>query len=291
MAEEQNERLRNGTFGAVAGSSVGGLAALLQNDTQLLLLGVFGSAVGAFLGWLVYLLLSLVASSQWGRRLLHYHVRGLGGVRQQLEEDDQRLVLSALDEWAQSFRRLVEQQRVAVINSQKDTTRDGAMCVVIRAWLTTITDMFNLILGVLAKKPQYRLRASIMVYKRGGDKVVGKHWISYAGPLPAHQTKEFDDKSIAYKVLVEEVQSPYFTSLETANKQGQDRGGRSYHSFFMFRLNDNAVLAVDWPGNLDADDPYVKVARNLYQLDVVPALQDLLSQWSRPVQEELGLTP
>jgi hypothetical protein len=36
MADEQNDRLRQGTFGAIAGASVGGLASIIRrsNNTQ-----------------------------------------------------------------------------------------------------------------------------------------------------------------------------------------------------------------------------------------------------------------
>src|SRR5438105_15055569 len=76
MADEQNERLRQGSFGAIAGSAVGGLAAVMQKEPNLLLLGVFGSACGAIVGWVVYLTLSLLASFSWCRRLIEYHLGG-----------------------------------------------------------------------------------------------------------------------------------------------------------------------------------------------------------------------
>jgi len=50
MADEQNDRLRQGTFGAIAGTTVGGLASIMQKDGTLLLIGVFGSACGAIVG-------------------------------------------------------------------------------------------------------------------------------------------------------------------------------------------------------------------------------------------------
>jgi phage shock protein PspC (stress-responsive transcriptional regulator) len=81
MADEQNDRLRQGTFGAIAGTSVGGLAAVFQKEPNLLLIGVFGSAVGAVFGWIIYLGLSILASRKWARSLIEYHVSGLKGVR------------------------------------------------------------------------------------------------------------------------------------------------------------------------------------------------------------------
>jgi hypothetical protein len=50
MANEQKDRLVQGTFGAIAGSSVGALAAVIQKEPNLLLISVFGSAVGATFG-------------------------------------------------------------------------------------------------------------------------------------------------------------------------------------------------------------------------------------------------
>src|SRR5437899_3628250 len=76
MADEQNDRLRQGTFGAIAGASVGGLAAIMQKDGNLLLVGVFGSACGGIVGWIVYLGLSGLASRKWARTLIEYHVSG-----------------------------------------------------------------------------------------------------------------------------------------------------------------------------------------------------------------------
>ena len=81
MADEQNDRLRQGTFGAIAGGAVGGFAAIIQKDGTLLLVGVFGSASGAIVGWIVYLGLSVLASRKWARTLIEYQVTGLKGVR------------------------------------------------------------------------------------------------------------------------------------------------------------------------------------------------------------------
>src|SRR6266568_3447185 len=61
MADEQNERLKNGTFGAIAGSSIGGIAALLTSQHALLITGFLGSAIGGFFGWLAILWFSYKA--------------------------------------------------------------------------------------------------------------------------------------------------------------------------------------------------------------------------------------
>jgi hypothetical protein len=57
MSDEQNDRLRNGTFGAIAGSSIGGLAALLTSQPTLLILGFLGSTAGALVGLVCHHLL------------------------------------------------------------------------------------------------------------------------------------------------------------------------------------------------------------------------------------------
>lgn len=54
MGDEQSERLKNGAFGAVAGTSIGGLAGLMKNQPDLVILGFFGSVAGATVGWVVY---------------------------------------------------------------------------------------------------------------------------------------------------------------------------------------------------------------------------------------------
>jgi hypothetical protein len=50
MGDEQDQRLKNGTFGAVAGTSIGGLAGLMTKQADLLVVGFFGSVVGALNG-------------------------------------------------------------------------------------------------------------------------------------------------------------------------------------------------------------------------------------------------
>lgn len=291
MGGEQTERLRNSSFGAVAGTSVGGLAALLKDEPELLVVGAFGSTLGAFLGWLVYLLLSFIASTERGRPLFEYLVAGLKGVSEQLKLDNKQLVLKALSEWTQSFGRMIDKQKLDLLSIEFGDLRDHTTRIVITSWLTTITDVFNFVFEVLAKKPQYRLRVSIVVFGHRNGNIVGRHWISYAGTLPAHRTKEFGKDSVAYKVLKEEISSPHFTTINAAIKDGEDRGEVTYHSFFAFRIGDFAVLFVDWPGDLDVKDEYVQVAHDLYYLEVIPAIRELLSGRSQPVENDLELQP
>jgi hypothetical protein len=291
MADEQNDRLRQGAFGAIAGTSVGGLAAVIQKDPNLLLIGVFGSAFGAIIGWIVYLGLSILASRKWARRLIEYHVSGLKGVRDRLELDDRNLLLSALNIWGQNFRGMVLRETGIIIAGPSNEEFDQWCSVAIRGWLTSLIDAFNLVLDALAEKPDYRSRVTLIVFGKEGDRVVGRHWISYAGPRQSHKNTDFGADSIAYKVLSNANASPCFMTMQAANEHGENRDDQTYSSFVVFRLNDTAVLSLDWPGKIEESDPYVNVARSLLYLDVGPAIGKLLDHRERSVAREVKLAP
>ncbi len=240
MGDEQNERLKNGTFGAVAGTSIGGLAGLMKGQSELLVVGFLGSVIGAFAGWLTYLLLSLLASLRIGRRLLEYHGGGLKGVREQLKLDEEQMLLSALGAWRQNFSRMIleEKQRLRAV----PTVANDYVRLAIETWLTSVTDLFALVFATMAKKPQYQSRVTVIVYGLRDHTVVGKHWISYSGRLPAHKkAQEFDRSSVGYKVLSGEWESPYFTTGDEAKQRGQDRGQQSYRPFITFRLTSQGL--------------------------------------------------
>jgi hypothetical protein len=292
MADEQNARLRQGTFGAIAGASVGGLAAIMQKEGDLLLVGVFGSACGALFGWIVYLGLSLVASTRWGRRLVEYLVSGLAGVRARIDLEDRNLLLKALTVWSQNFRGMVLRESQIILANPLSQEYSRWVSVALRGWLTSLVDAFNLVLDALAEKSEYRSRITIIVFGHlDGDQVVGRHWLSYAGARRGHKRKDFPTKSVAYEVLVNEKSSPCFMTTENATGEGQDRGGKGYSSFYVFRLNDHAVLSLDWPGKIPEDDDYIRIAHALLYLDVAPAVGSLLDRWPVPLAAEVGLTP
>lgn len=290
MADEQNARLRQGTFGAIAGASVGGLAAIMQKDGSLLLVGVFGSACGAIVGWIVYLGLSLLATFRWARSLVEYQVSGLSGVRSRIDLEDQKLLLKALTIWSQNFRGMVlRETRVILANSSSEDFNQW-VAVALRGWLTSLVDAFNLVLDALAEKAEYRSRVTIIVFGRDKNgNVVGRHWLSYAGDRQGHKRQDFNEKSVAYGVISGDKNSPYFTTLESANQQGQDRGDKTYSSFYVFRLNDSAALSLDWPKKIEENDEYISVARRLLYLDVAPAIGKLLDTWHASLASELGL--
>jgi hypothetical protein len=291
MADEQNDRLRQGTFGAIAGASVGGLAAIMQKDATLLLVGVFGSACGAIVGWVVYLGLSVLASRKWARTLIEYHVSGLKGVRSRIDLEDRNLILKALTSWSQNFRGMVMRETQVIVTNSSSADYNDWVAVALRGWLTSLVDAFNLVLDALAEKEEYRSRVTIIIFGRREDGVVvGRHWISYAGDRQGHRKTDFDKKSVAHQVVSGERSSPCFTTLASANEKGQDRGDKSYSSFYVFRLNDYAVLSLDWPKQIEENDLYISIARRLLYLDVAPAIGKLLDHWHSPIAEEVGLT-
>jgi hypothetical protein len=290
MADEQNDRLRQGTFGAIAGASVGGLAAIMQKDPALLLVGVFGSACGAVVGWVVYLGLSAMASRKWARTLIEYHVSGLKGVRTRIDLEDRNLLLKALTVWSQNFRGMVLRESQIILTNSTSSDYNQWVSVALRGWLTSLVDAFNLVLDALAEKAEYRSRITIIVFGcRDDGKLVGRHWLSYAGDRQGHKRVDFEPKSIAYEVVLGERNSPCFTTTESANQQGQDRGDKSYSSFYVFRLNNHAVLSLDWPKKIEENDDYISVARRLLYSDVAPAIGKLLDCWHSSLSAEVEL--
>jgi hypothetical protein len=290
MADEQNDRLRQGTFGAIAGGAVGGFAAIIQKDGTLLLVGVFGSACGAIVGWIVYLGLSILASQKWARTLIEYHVSGLKGVRTRIDLEDRNLLLKALTIWSQNFRGMVLREIQVILANSLSSDYNQWVTVALRGWLTSLVDAFNLVLDALAEKSDYRSRVTIIVFGRRSDgEVVGRHWLAYAGDRQGHRKVDFDKNSIAARVISGEKNSPCFTTLERANQEGQNRGSTLYSSFYIFRLNNNAVLSLDWPKQIDEDDEYISVARRLLYLDVAPAIGKLLDHWHGALAAEVEL--
>jgi hypothetical protein len=291
MADEQNDRLRQGTFGAIAGASVGGLASIMQKDGTLLLVGVFGSATGAIVGWIVYLGLSILASRKWARGLVEYQVSGLKGVKARVDLEDRNLLLRALTIWSQNFRGMVLRESQVILSNSSSADYNCWVSVALRGWLTSLVDAFNLVLDALAEKEQYRSRITLIVFGAKEDgTIAGRHWISYSGDRNAHTRVDFGEESIAYKVIVGEKASPFFTSVESANQDGQKRDDGSYSSFFVFRLGPNAVLSLDWPGKFEEKDTYISVARSLLYLDVAPAIGKLLTSWHHSLAAEVDLS-
>ncbi len=294
MADEQEQRLKNGTFGAIAGSAIGGIAAVMNKQPDLLIVGFLGSAVGGLLGWGVFLWLSYRVGKPGGRNWLEYYAGGFKGLRDKLNLDDQQILLSAIDAWKNNFSRTISYQRHTLLSFQKSAETDKYSRLMIKTWLILTVDIFALILKTLADKPIYQSRVTVIIFGKKEEKIVGKHWISYTGPLLEHKPREFNEGSIGYKVLTGEEQSPYFATTKEVKDKGQDRGQLTYRSFYTFRLNGSAVLSIDWPEDLKENpepDQFVKRAVDLFQVDLTPSITALLENWSIPLQKELGLDP
>lgn len=264
------------------------------------MVGMFGSACGAIVGWLTYLFLSFAAATSFGRRLVEYHVSGLKGVRERLDLDEKDRLIRSLSTWSSNFSRMVSSERNRILQNAQQEEANHWIEVILAYWLTSIVDVFNLVFDALAKKREYRSRVTIIVFGKQSDKILGRHWINYSGRLPSHRKIDFPADSIAYQVVCGAKESPFFTTLEEANKaqnrdeEHQQESGqqqRSYKTFFSFKLNDNAVLSLDWPGQLDEDDAYITIAKDLFYLQIVPAIADLLTLWKGNIEQTVALSP
>lgn len=71
-ADEQQQRVKNGTFGALAGTSLGAVGAIANKSPDMLLWAAFGASIGAVAGWVVHLGLCMFAATPSGRRVLEY---------------------------------------------------------------------------------------------------------------------------------------------------------------------------------------------------------------------------
>jgi hypothetical protein len=292
MSEEQQTRLRNGAFGVVAGSSVGALAGLFNNKPDLLAVGFLGSTVGGVAGWIVHILLSALAGTRRMRPLLEYQFGGFSSVRNRLQLDEQNLLLSALRDWRDNYTRMLGKQREAIIGLDPSQKQSVAK-LFIESWLVSFVDTYGLVFGAIAEKRQYRSRVTVILFGEEPDgKRIGKHWISYSGSLEGHKTSvPFPENSIGYKVLIEELPSPYFTDSMTASVGGHSRSEKEDRPFCTFRVNSDAIVALDWPHSMKEDDPYVQLAKDTFHTDVCPTICEVLSAWSIPPQGELGLKP
>ena len=291
MANEQDERLRNGTFGAIAGTSIGGLAALITSRHDLVILGFFGSAVGAVIGWGVILYLSRVARTPEGRDWLEYYVGGFKALRERIDLDDRQTLLSALAKWRVSFSKMIDEEKNEILALPHDANADFATKLVIRDWLVSSTEFFGLVFETFAKRPEYRSRTALIIFGMQNRNIRGRIWLSHIGSLHAYRPVDFDETSIAYKVAAGEIESPHFTTKEEAKQKGQERGREKYRPFYTYKLHKCAVLVIDWPDDLPESDPYVEVAIDVFRRDIGPAIEALLHHSSVPPSKLVNLDP
>ncbi len=290
MGKDQQQRLEQGKFGLAAGTSLGGLSALLKDQKELLVVGFVGSAIGGLLGWLYYLALAslLVRSPKLGS-LVFFQIGGLEGLQKKLDVESKQNLRAGFHSWSEKLSRMIAEMGGSLLDQPAQDDWEEHAIMVIRSWLASAVDALALVFGTLTDKPEYQSRVTIIVYRRSADhaRAAGKHWISYSGQLTPHvKDIAFDETSIGYRVLTQKIPSPYFTTKQSAQKEGQARvDDPSYRPFITFRLNDSAVLAVDWPEALAESDYYVQSARSLFYAHVTPAITALLDHWPRPLAD------
>lgn len=319
MGKDQQERFEKGTFGLAAGTSLGGISGLLNKQPELLVVGFVASALGGLLGWLYYL--GLAICTLWFHRtntLVVFQSGGLEELRKKLDIDSKENLKTAFDGWTGKFAQVIAREESELLKCLGTSTWEENSKQRIRGWLTSAVDTLALVFGTLLDEPkQYQSRVTLIVYGLGiknpkapgkskkddkdkdhgateipgGKEPLGKHWIGYVGQLKPHSNLEFDRSSIGYKVLCGECESPYFTTAEKTKSEGQHRTDPSYRPFITFRLNDSAILALDWPQELKETDKYVVSAQALFYSRVAPAITHILDNWPRPLASVVGLEP
>ena len=292
MAHEQTARIKNGAFGTIAGTAAGGIGAIIGQQNSLLLLGFFGSSIGAATGWLVSILLSYWASkSSRGKSVLAYMVGGFEAVKGEIDSTQDNELLLALQRWSGHFVRSVTDQTYRVARLPKSGTTNVAIELLIRQWLASVVNVLDLLFP-LAKRPQYRSRVTIIVFgkERGTNDVCGKHWLFDSGHLGAHKTQRgFDNTSIGYKVLIGKLSSPFYAKAD--QPEAQARGEQPYRPFITFRITDNVVLSLDWHEDLPVNDIFVQQTRSLFLGELCPEIKKSLDQWHGELADNVGLEP
>ncbi|MFL5385656.1 MAG: hypothetical protein ACJ8GN_24325 [Longimicrobiaceae bacterium] len=281
MAQEQSEKLRNGTFGAVAGVSVGSFAALMnRGEARFVLVGLFGSAVGALAGWVFYLGLTVLATRPSGRRMVEYLYGGVPAVRASLQLSDREHLSEGLAEWCQNFRRVIDLE-IAAMSPGSPANRIESE---VRSWLHAVIDVVNLVYLALAAKREFGARITLIRFERGSGEVLGHHWVSYSGKQAHHKPKEFTSESLAYQVLSGNLESPHFVDVKDLTR-GQVRSESrtvEYQTFVLSRVTDDVVLSFDWPGEFGRNEPHVEVITQFLHLDLCPSIGRLLKMSAAP---------
>jgi hypothetical protein len=229
---------------------------------------------------------------QTGRTVLEYQIGGWQAVRDRLSLEEREPLLRALKRWSQNYARVMNRQTERLERIEKSALRNQASTVIVEGWLVSIVEIVDLLFE-LGKRPGYRSRVTLIIYGRdSAGKIVGRHALADSGRLPTHKIgRDFDEKSIGYQVLAATLASPYFTTGDEARAKGQDRGEQKYRPFLTFRVNDAAILAVDWPADLTRQDPFVQATEEFFQLDVIPAIAQILTDWEGALQKQVGLEP
>jgi hypothetical protein len=272
-----------------AGTSLGGISGLIDKDhPELVVVGFLGSAVGGLLGWSFYMILAfLVVHYEKLKGLAVFQAGGLQELQKVLDASSKENLKKGFSDWTEKFSQMISITKSDLLGRVSHAGWEKEASTIILIWLTSAVDTLALVFGTLADRKQYQSRVTIIVYRVSAtgetEQAKGIHWISYPGQLTPHHPQNFDETSIGYKVLKQQLESPYFTTKDIAQKDGQSRASapNSYRPFITFRLNGSAVLALDWPEELAQGDNYVEAAQSLFYATVTPALTEVLNKFPK----------
>ena len=288
LAQKQDERLKNSSFGALASGVITLIITFLKKDNQQndLLYAFLGSAIGAFNGWLVYLSIAVMAflrynviipfielvahgldsmsdnivsyeNAQSSDKLKYYLERLASELNTRIGSLDNIAALDKVNEDKTDLatRKMLLQQRKEFLES------------IARFILTSIVELFNLVYGSM------RFRASILKFQytrdANGKKIYqeGRHWLYYYGSgQPFRKDKTFDQTTSAYDMVSTGDRTMELFDLSSdkvADRQAADR----YQYFSLFRLNDWCILTLDWALKPD----------NTVSKSIITTIQELLA--------------
>jgi hypothetical protein len=274
-------RAKTTSIGAAAGSLLGVFMGLLRQQTSLLAFGFAGAAAGAFLAWVANLALCIAANTRFGRRWLKYHYLGIRAVSEDVEAESIDKTMLFLHEWRHGVTRRLTAQltRMQRPGESPDVQQLETVRGVIEEWMGSIVDSFDILLHLATQKPEYQFRMTLIVFGSDGDSVKGSHWARYSGRQMKHRTDAFAQDSIAYKVLTQQLASPHFGKTSDAGVPNRNTTAQGrYHDFICFRVNDFAVLSLDWVAisGEPAGDAYIQFLKTMVHTDLVRWIAALL---------------
>ena len=260
LAKDQNDRLKNSTFGGLVGTGLSALVTIVQkqNNIDYILYSVYGSVFGTFFGWLVYACIAVMAYIRYNSPLsiIELITNGLQGIREQIISEENKRLLGNLDIWWKQFAMDFEDKATILLKFDYSTYSKEMMISIVKSLLTSVCKVHNLMYN------NNQMRASII--KFDANQFNGKHWINYAdfsNPLDMKifdhvdsSGKKIDEKekeSVAHKLLVNE--NEIYKYVDTKNNIDiQDRKSeKRYRYFSLFKIDDRHILTLDWPDDIN----------------------------------------
>jgi len=295
LSDETNNRLKSGALSGLTGAAAGGLGAILDDNNEVLLLvGLAGSGIGLFLGWLVALVLCTLAGFPRGdhlRYMLTYFTTGLTKLKEELEEDRRRAsdeeVVAPLFDWQEHFAYRMRHD-VGVLESSHDPK---LIETTIRSWLVQLTFMLNMVFRITNRLP-FRPRFSVILFDKACGQeeedaapATGRHWVfEHSGRKPFDSEEPFSIASDAYRICARLVNSPYFSHTgDTGDKRGQ--GNVPY---YLFRVSSRLCMTVDWPelaGSTDGDrqsvpmNLFVQMTKSIVEMHLAPQMKHVFEMF------------